>query len=978
MKQGVGSSMAMGILGWTLAIVTLALGGCAVKAGHPEASPAPPIAASVSALVNEGDAAFRAGELSKASEKYQAALQGAGSLRDSPGTVASLFGLARVADASGEFDQALTTYQNALELLRQGRWAGGPITEADILVLKGKIYRLLSQYDQAVEHLRTATTRYHDGNNAPGEAEVLTQLAEISFWVSDGQAAVLYYRQALALYETMGNVSKQAEILASLGEVSWLSNDRSNSVKYFSRARALLDSSAKSIGIDPQAVLIQARRNNKPTQEEIKEFVEKLRPSVDAAYLPAAALLYSSIAGSARIYEEWQRTGPSLGRDFLNANAALHQKLGRVALENGDAEAAADLLIVAVAYHTSLPPSRDLVAECARDWYFLAEANRRQRNFDLALNFFRAAELLASALRSPELHWIDAGLARTYADMGEAEAAKQHYKLGLRQLESIQGQLGVEEFKIGAFEGALYAYRGLVRLLLAEYQATGDRRALFEGFEYHERQRARVLLEILGRSRARRFGGEVRWLAAGEEEIRRQVARIHQQLRAPKLDPGEEGHLLDQFEGLRANWRTLQREAAQQSPRYAQLISPHPVTLEEVQSVLDPDAVLLEYSTAPDGTMLWAITKDEVQTYILPGREGLPTLEAYLKTLREPLMGSDEVSQHVVLGQQIYRGLVEPATQQLRGKRHVIIVPDGPLYYLPFEALILPDPQDGAGKPESLAGVPYLVKHFRVSYAPSASVLVAQRRDRGTRGPTARSPLVAFGDPVYREGAFAEGPEVPSTGTLHAQLRGMRLRRLKFSGDEVRRIAEIWGVPLNSPHINVRDRASVSRVRELDLSQYRMLHFAAHAVAGDEVGWATQPALILSQERGKDDGSGLLQFADILELKLNADLVVLSACDTGLGRLREGEGIVGLTRAFLYAGASAVVASLWEVEDQSTSVLMEQFYRRLKQGESKAEALRQAKLDVLQAMIDLRALGTRQSLAPPFYWAPFILVGDWD
>jgi CHAT domain-containing protein len=153
-----------------------------------------------------------------------------------------------------------------------------------------------------------------------------------------------------------------------------------------------------------------------------------------------------------------------------------------------------------------------------------------------------------------------------------------------------------------------------------------------------------------------------------------------------------------------------------------------------------------------------------------------------------------------------------------------------------------------------------------------------------------------------------------------------------------------------------------------------MLHFATHGVLGDEIGLTTQPALVFSQIGDKDGHGGLLQLADILDLKLNADLVVLSACNTGLGRLRRGEGIVGLTRGFLYAGASSVVVSLWKVEDQSTSLLMERFYQRLKQGESKSEALRQAKLDVMRATIELKAIGMRQSLASPFYWAPFILV----
>ena len=120
-----------------------------------------------------------------------------------------------------------------------------------------------------------------------------------------------------------------------------------------------------------------------------------------------------------------------------------------------------------------------------------------------------------------------------------------------------------------------------------------------------------------------------------------------------------------------------------------------------------------------------------------------------------------------------------------------------------------------------------------------------------------------------------------------------------------------------------------------------------------------------------------MQFSDILQMKLNAELVVLSACETGLGRLRDGEGIVGLTRAFLYAGASSTVVSLWKVEDQSTSLLMERFYQNLKRGLDKSEALRQAKLDIIRSNVDLKATGRREELAAPFYWAPFILVGDW-
>ncbi|TMA61499.1 MAG: CHAT domain-containing protein, partial [Deltaproteobacteria bacterium] len=148
-------------------------------------------------------------------------------------------------------------------------------------------------------------------------------------------------------------------------------------------------------------------------------------------------------------------------------------------------------------------------------------------------------------------------------------------------------------------------------------------------------------------------------------------------------------------------------------------------------------------------------------------------------------------------------------------------------------------------------------------------------------------------------------------------------------------------------------------------------------VGGDEVKWITQPALVLSLAGGADDTyDGFLQMSEIFNLRLNADLVVLSACDTGKGKLRRGEGIVGLTRAFMYAGTHSVVASLWQVNDQSTSRFMECFYRNLKEGQSKAEALRQAKKQLMQIQVWSDTLKKEQSFTAPFYWAPFILIGS--
>ena len=269
------------------------------------------------------------------------------------------------------------------------------------------------------------------------------------------------------------------------------------------------------------------------------------------------------------------------------------------------------------------------------------------------------------------------------------------------------------------------------------------------------------------------------------------------------------------------------------------------------------------------------------------------------------------------------------------------------------------------------------MEDFRVTYVPSASILVALHENPIRTEHAASLPLLVFGDAVYPEDGPSQKKDTGGIDFTKLALRDFTLQPLEFSGEEARRIAEIWGVQQDSPHLNLGEQASVERVRELDLTPYRTIHFATHAVLGDEIRGATQPALVLSPNNG-GGYPGMLRFSDILDLKLNADLVVLSACNTRLGKLRTGEGLVGLTRAFMYAGADSVVVSLWNVLDQSTSMLMQRFHQRLKDGESKAEALRQAKLDIMKESVKLKATGTHESLASPFFWAPFILVGDWD
>lgn len=862
------------------------------------------------------------------------------------------FGLGQLFERLSDFEKALTSYRSALRQLRAGNWKDKTQLEADTLLQMGVIHRWLSQYEEAIENLQMAALKYRETGNAMRQADALAQLAEIFYWIAEPTMAVGYYKQALGSYRQIGDHPKQIEVLAALGEAGYLTDEVSteDGDKYFKDGQQLAGLLSE---FDPYIRAKNAGKGKTLSSEEIN-----------------------------KIIQEWRENLPTLKTDYRMAAGILYQKWGRVFLDGNKPQDAVGMLIHAFDYHSifsllrSAQANREVTIELAKDSYFLGEAFRQLRGFKEAFKYFRLVEQIANQLRTPEIHFAYTGLARTYADLGDTENALEYYKKGIAVLESIQGQQGSEEIKMGVFAGAIFSYRGLLRLLVDVYNRTHEERYLRESFEYNERMRARVFLELLGRSHTTRQNINVGTEVPSQDEIRRNIAQIHHRLRSPELEPSEQSKLLNQLETLRDKWRDLQMEMAQQGPRQSGIFNPQPTTITAVQAALDADAVLLEYMTAYDGSILWTITKEQFKVHKLPGTAGQTTLEKYLGTLRQPLIGVDDVSSHVELGQKLYREIIGPAEDLIRQKKHIIVAADGPLHYLPFETLIVSQGQSRSKRAVTLTDVDYLVKKYQVTYIPSASVLVAQQNGREPRIPRAELALVAFGDPVYRAGQ-SQGQEVQGNKITNLALRGQNFDRLEFSGDEVRRIARIFGVSADSQHINLRDRASVDRVRSIDLSRYRVLHFAAHAILGDQVKRLSQPALVLSQpERGEIE-EGLLQFSDILDLKLNADLVVLSACDTGLGRLREGEGIIGLTRAFLYAGASSAVVSLWKVQDQSTSLLMERFYQNLKRGLSKSEALRQAKLEIMKTRMNLKATGLRYDLAAPFFWAPFILVGDW-
>jgi CHAT domain-containing protein len=274
----------------------------------------------------------------------------------------------------------------------------------------------------------------------------------------------------------------------------------------------------------------------------------------------------------------------------------------------------------------------------------------------------------------------------------------------------------------------------------------------------------------------------------------------------------------------------------------------------------------------------------------------------------------------------------------LGGARKILIVPDGILHYLPFEAL---SPQPGR----------FLVEDFTIDYAPSVSVFASLRPARAARA----YDLLAYGDPVFSP---AEAVQMRSV----YRSAGISLSRLPNTKTEVEEIGALF--PPAREKLRLGLEATEASVKAERLGAYRLIHFATHAVIDERV--PARSGIVLSLvNTGQEDG--ILRASEIFNLDLNADLVTLSACRTGLGKVVRGEGMIGLTRAILYAGASSVLVSLWEVNDLTTPALMKSFYASLRDGQSVAEALREAKITMIHS--------DRPAHRHPHFWAPFIVSG---
>lgn len=620
------------------------------------------------------------------------------------------------------------------------------------------------------------------------------------------------------------------------------------------------------------------------------------------------------------------------------ANALI--TLGGLLGQQGRLEAAEEVLTRGLAVASEARPEGVLVADAHAA---LGAVAFRRGDLDAAERRYRRAlalqqQFFVRTWRQAE--WLHA-LSRIEAARGRQDAALELGLDAVEVLEGLRGRLG----------GAHEASAGFASLHHQIYWAPLDRLAetgrAAEAFALSERYRAQTLLALLAR-RELDFSAD---LPEPIERERRRLARRYDGVRR-RIERAEEGkrkELREELDWIRREQQEIEDRIRVASPRLASLRDPEPLDAAATGALLPPRTVLLSYAVGPERSWVFAVGpgEGEVRTAELPvgvvelGRR--VTLYRGMVDRPQRRQGSLEVA-----GQSLTRQLLVPIADRLQAARHVVVVPDGPLHLLPWA--VLPDPE-APGDP--------VIARRSVSIAASATVLGELQRRRAT----APQELVAFGDPDT-------GREDPPRAASAVALRsGADLGPLPWSRTEVESVGRLFG---EKAQIYLDEAVTEERLVSAGPTALR-LHLACHAVVDPLL--PLESGLVLARPaQGAATSNGFLQVWEIYQgLRLDAELVTLSACETALGRELTGEGVLGLTRAFHYAGARTVVSSLWKVSDQATAILMESFYGNLVKGQGKAEALRRAQLELLRGGTEAAA-----GRSHPFYWAAFQVHGTWD
>jgi CHAT domain-containing protein/tetratricopeptide (TPR) repeat protein len=852
------------------------------------------------------------------------------------GIAQSLNNLGEISYGSGQNQQSLAFFQKALPAWSEaGDRQGSALTLLNI----GYTYSDLGQMREALNNYNQALSLWMVSPDKRGQAMTLTAIGRLHSRMGESQVALDYFEKAMQLIEPLGARAEQGRILTGLAYVYDQLGDKQKAIESYNLALPLFHATG--------------------------DYGEAM-----AIYDAAKVFFSLGDYQKALEYHEQALALSTAARD-RHLQAFEIREIGRIYDVRGDKSRALDYYLKALSF---LRAEKTFRGE-AETLNLIGNINEERGRTQDAFEYYNQALLLSRKAEYPvgEIATLYR-IAHLERDRGNFTIARQKTQRALELVESLRSKVISEDLRTSYFATVRQHYELYIDVLMHLQKQDGDARFDAEAFEISERARARSLLESLNAGRADIREGVDRALLLRQRSLQQSLeikAERRSQLLAARQNT-EAQALGKEIDQITTEYDETTSQIRSKNPRYAALIEPQPLSLSQIQQqVLDNDTLLLEYMLGDERSYVWAVTRTEVSSYVLPPQRNIAAVvkKAY-ELLRSP-PGTNSANEFSLAAQELSQIVLSPIAAHLN-KHRVIVVADGALNYIPFQ--ILPAPN---------ANQEPLVAGYEVINAPSASILGELRQEAARRQPAAKI-LAAFGDPVFASN-YAQrkdrnfGGQIASKPTLENESgrRGSRdvevdrdsfdpsvVQPLFYARRELSVISEVAG---KETFLAADFDATRERLQQADLTVFAILHFATHGIL-DPKQPENSGLLLSTVNRSGQAQNGFVGLQDIYNLHVPVNLVVLSACRTGLGKDVRGEGLIGLTRGFMYAGASSVVASLWKVDDEATSELMKRFYSNmLQQGMTPAAALRAAQ----------NSIRHEPQWSSPYYWAAFTLQGDY-
>lgn len=843
---------------------------------------------------------------------------------DQAAEAATRLGVGDLLYQTGEFDDAANAYRAGLlltEALGDRRLEAGlraNLTAA--LWASGDVAEALGESARALDLTRNLKL-------VDGEATTLTNRGVLLWQTGDFDSALQHHRRARTIFRARGDRRSEAYALVNLALVLETLGQPRASVQYLAQAislfRAVSDQRSEAQALVRRSRIQLAQRDTRMAHESARRALALLEGGADRL---AEADARSSLG------DVWTSTGDwSRARSEHERALSLYRELGN---RRGESSA---LHGIGVSYLRSGDPARALV--------WLDQA--RMLRDSLGIPTLRAESLVQIA-----------SAARMEGDLRRAEAAAIE---AIQLVDALRASVFERELRTSYAETIQRYYSDAVEILVEMHRRWPSEGYAARGFELVERARARDLVESAGAAQASAAKSDAPGVAQ-ERRLREELNYWSWQLwqAAARPSSAETDRLKAKVEGLSEAHAAAEGDLRRSNPALRVSAREDVLSLQDIQrELLDPSTVLLEFALGEAGSVLWIVTADAVSLAELPPRRELQRLaERFVRAVASDPTTPDEVGGLATTAGRDARRLAEalghlllsPARAELSRHKRVLIAADGALHYVPFSALQLP----GAGGP--------LVVSHDLAMVPSATVVTLVHRRVSTL-PRSAKLLAVVADPVFDGRDARVSPPVPEVVKYGDAPSARRVGRLPFSGEEARRILAL--VPRAQRGEWLDFAATRETVTSSALETYRYVHFATHALRDDREPAMSGIVLSLVDRNGRAR-DGFVRLHDVYNMRLNSDLVVLSACETAVGRQAQGEGLLSLARGFYAAGAARVLATLWKVDDEATAAMMERFYKALLAGSSPAGALRQAQ----------GAIRRERRWAHPYYWSGFVLQGE--